>query len=139
VELNREQFEDWARRGGMEVHRNGTPDYIRTNTQTAWESWQAAAALSPAKVEGVEPVAWLNKKHSFVRDAFIWNRDERNHPDYNEAVYTAAQLEQAVRAEREKCARVAEVRGLIYHEKSGMRDLHNGITEAIRSRSKEST
>jgi hypothetical protein len=33
-----------------------------------------------------EPAAWMNPNESFVRDAVIWNKDDR-HPEYNVPLY----------------------------------------------------
>lgn len=42
----REQFEVWAKDGGLVTSRNGKGQYNYIETDTAWDAWQARAALS---------------------------------------------------------------------------------------------
>lgn len=51
---------------------------------------RAVLALRPEQgssggdaLEAAKPVAWMNPKANFAPDAFIWTRDERNHPEYS--------------------------------------------------------
>lgn len=79
MELNREQFEKWAfEELPTALNLRKWPNserYSSLNTQLAFAAWQAAAALSPAKVEGVEPVKQRQVLHAAGTKPCDWPED----------------------------------------------------------------
>jgi len=99
VELNREQIEI-----RFQVLRGLLPPSAHPELQQLVQA--ALSALSPAKVEGVEPVAWRYQPEGSAQWVLVNRRDGMSWADAKrgivpEPLYTAAQLAAEVMKERE--------------------------------------